>query len=83
MRYFGGAEPEHLTSGKLYETGDFVLVNQLMEVLPGIFLVRTVSQKKGTLELPELTLAIKRSNGATPNMAADWGDGWSNGPSLG
>jgi len=63
MRYFGGAEPEHLTSGKLYETGNFVLVNQLTEVSPGIFLVRTVSQKKGTLELPELTLAIKRSNG--------------------
>ena len=63
MRYFGGTAPEHLSSGKLYEGGNFVLVNQLTEVLPGIFLVRTVSQKKGTLELPELTLAIKRSNG--------------------
>jgi 7,8-dihydropterin-6-yl-methyl-4-(beta-D-ribofuranosyl)aminobenzene 5'-phosphate synthase len=40
-----------------------VLVNQLTEVLPGIFLVPTVSQKKGTIELPELTLAIKRPNG--------------------
>ena len=63
MRYFGGTEPKHFTWGKLYDTGDFVLVNQLTEVLPGIFLVRTVSQKKGTLELPELTLAIKRPNG--------------------
>jgi len=63
MRYFGGAEPDHLTSGKLYDTGNFVLVNQLTEVSPGIFLVRTVSQKQGTLELPELTLAIKRPNG--------------------
>jgi 7,8-dihydropterin-6-yl-methyl-4-(beta-D-ribofuranosyl)aminobenzene 5'-phosphate synthase len=63
MRYFGGTEPEHLTLGKLYDTGNFVLVNQLTEVSPGIFLVRTVSQKKGTLELPELTLAIKRPNG--------------------
>jgi len=63
MRYFGGTEPQHLTSGKLYDTGNFLLVNQLTEVLPGIFLVRTVSQKKGTLELPELTLAIKGSNG--------------------
>ena len=34
-----------------------------MEVSPGISLVRTVSQKQGTLELPELTLAIKRPNG--------------------
>jgi 7,8-dihydropterin-6-yl-methyl-4-(beta-D-ribofuranosyl)aminobenzene 5'-phosphate synthase len=63
MRYFGGTEPEHFTSGKLYDTGNFVLVNQLTEVSAGIFLVRTVSQKKGTLELPELTLAIKRPNG--------------------
>jgi 7,8-dihydropterin-6-yl-methyl-4-(beta-D-ribofuranosyl)aminobenzene 5'-phosphate synthase len=63
MRYFGGADPEHFTWGKLYDTGNFVLVNQLTEVLPGIFLVRTVSQKKGTLELPELTLAIRRPNG--------------------
>jgi 7,8-dihydropterin-6-yl-methyl-4-(beta-D-ribofuranosyl)aminobenzene 5'-phosphate synthase len=63
MRYFGGTDPEHFTSGKLYDTGNFVAVNQLTEVSPGIFLVRTVSQKKGTLELPELTLAIKRPNG--------------------
>jgi len=63
MRYFGGAEPSHLASGKLYDTGNFVLVSQLTEVSPGIFLVRTVSQKQGTLELPELTLAIKRPNG--------------------
>lgn len=63
MRYFEGTEPDHLASGKLYDTGNFVLVNQLTEVSPGIFLVRTVSQKTGTLELPELTLAIKRSNG--------------------
>ena len=63
MKYFGGTEPEHFTSGKLYDTGNFVLVNQTMEVSPGIFLIHTVSQKKGTLELPELTLAIKRANG--------------------
>ncbi len=63
MRYFGGTEPEHLTSGKLYDTGNFVLLNQLTEVSPGIFLVRTVSQTKGTVGLPELTLAIKRPNG--------------------
>jgi len=63
MRYFGGAVPEHLNSGKLYEAANIVLVDKPMEVSPGIFLVRTVSQKKGTLELPELTLAIKRPGG--------------------
>ncbi len=63
MRYFGGTDPAHFTWGKLYDTGNFVLVDRLTEVSPGIFLVRSVSQKKGTLELPELTLAIKRPNG--------------------
>lgn len=63
MRYFGGTAPEHLNSGKLYDTGNFVLVKTLTEVAPGIFVVPTVSQKKGTLELPELTLAIKRPGG--------------------
>ncbi len=63
MRYFGGTDPEHFAWGKLYDTGNFVPLNQLTDVLPGIFLVRTVSRKKGTLELPELTLAIKRPIG--------------------
>ena len=63
MRYFDGNYPEHATSGRLYDTGNFVLVNKLTEVAPGVFLVPTVSQKKGTIELPELTLAIKRPNG--------------------
>jgi 7,8-dihydropterin-6-yl-methyl-4-(beta-D-ribofuranosyl)aminobenzene 5'-phosphate synthase len=63
MRYFGGTPPEHLDSGKLYDTGNFVLVRATTEVMPGIFVVRTVSEKKGTLEMPELTLAIKRPGG--------------------
>jgi len=63
MRYFGGTAPEHLNSGKLYETANIVLVGKMTEVMPGVFLVRTVSEKKGTLELPELTLAIKRPGG--------------------
>ena len=63
MRYFGGTPPEHLNFGKLYDTANIVLVSKLMEVMPGVFLVRTVSEKKATLEMPELTLAIKRPNG--------------------
>jgi 7,8-dihydropterin-6-yl-methyl-4-(beta-D-ribofuranosyl)aminobenzene 5'-phosphate synthase len=63
MRYFDGNIPEKLNAGKLYDTGNFVPVNKLTEVAPGIFLVFNVSQKKGTLELPELTLAIKGPKG--------------------
>jgi 7,8-dihydropterin-6-yl-methyl-4-(beta-D-ribofuranosyl)aminobenzene 5'-phosphate synthase len=63
MRYFDAAYPEHLHSGKLYDTGHFVLVDKLTEVAPGIFLLYTVSNIPRTLELPELTLAIKGPHG--------------------
>jgi len=63
MRYFDAAYPEHLRSGKLYDTGHFVLVDKLTEVSPGIFLLYTVSNIPRTLELPELTLAIKGPHG--------------------
>ena len=63
MRYFDGAYPEHPRAGKLYDTGHFVLVDKLTEVAPGIFLVYTVSKIPRTLELPELTLAIKGPHG--------------------
>ena len=63
MRYFDAAYPEHLRSGKLYEMGHFVLVDKLTEVAPGVFLLYTVSNIPRTLELPELTLAIKGPHG--------------------
>ena len=63
MRYFDGAYPEHGRAGKLHDTGHFVLVDKLTEVAPGIFLVYTVSKIPRTLELPELTLAIKGPHG--------------------
>ncbi len=63
MRYFDGTYPEHLRSGKLYDTGHFILVDKLTEVAPGIFLLYTVSSIPRTLELPELTLAIKGPHG--------------------
>lgn len=63
MRYFDGAYPEHAKAGQLYDTGHFVLVDKLTEVAPGVFLVYTVSKIPRTLELPELTLAIKGPHG--------------------
>jgi 7,8-dihydropterin-6-yl-methyl-4-(beta-D-ribofuranosyl)aminobenzene 5'-phosphate synthase len=63
MRYFEGAYPEHARAGKLYDIGHFVLVDKLTEVAPRIFLVYTVSKNQRTLELPEITLAIKGPHG--------------------
>jgi 7,8-dihydropterin-6-yl-methyl-4-(beta-D-ribofuranosyl)aminobenzene 5'-phosphate synthase len=63
MRYFDGAYPEHARTGKLYDGGHFILVDRLTEVAPGIFLGYTVSRIPRTLELPEITLAIKGPRG--------------------
>ena len=63
MRYFDGAYPEHARSGKLYDTDRIVLIDKLTEVAPGLFLVYTVSKIPRTLELPELTLAMKSPRG--------------------
>lgn len=63
MRYFDGAHPEKLPTGYPWEGGNFVLVDKLTEVSPGIFLIPTISNAPGTLELRELTLAIKGERG--------------------
>ena len=39
------------------------LVDKPIEVVPGIFLFKTVSENKGTLELNELSMAIKTPQG--------------------
>src|SRR5438046_3182201 len=65
MRYFEGKYPERLLSGKLYDAGDFRLIDKTTEVAPGIFLIFTVSNVTGMKELPELTLALKEANGLT------------------
>lgn len=63
MRYFDGNYPADLPTGKIFDQGNFILVDNLTEVVPGIFLVPTISKNPGTLELHELTLAIKGPQG--------------------
>jgi 7,8-dihydropterin-6-yl-methyl-4-(beta-D-ribofuranosyl)aminobenzene 5'-phosphate synthase len=65
MRYFDGIYPEGLPSGKVFDGGNFILVEKLTEVSPGIYLVATVSNYPGTLELHELALALKTPLGLT------------------
>jgi 7,8-dihydropterin-6-yl-methyl-4-(beta-D-ribofuranosyl)aminobenzene 5'-phosphate synthase len=65
MRYFDGAAPTPVYMGKLYDVGDFHLIDKTTEVMPGIFLIFTVSKIPRTLELPELTLALKGPTGLT------------------
>jgi len=58
MRFLTPAYPEHLRSGKLYDTGHFVLVDNSPKSSRHFSAVHR-SNIPHTLELPELTLAIK------------------------
>ena len=63
MRYYDGHPPEKMTFGTAWPQANFVWVDTLTEVAPGICLISTVSQTPGTLELRELSLAIKSPKG--------------------
>ena len=65
MRYFAGEYPQSIPTGRLYDTGDFALIDSVTEIVPGIVLIPTISKVPGTLELHELTLAIKGPDGLT------------------
>lgn len=61
-RYFDGQPPEVLQFGNAWNR-NFALVDKTTEIAPGIFLISLVSSNPGTLELHELSLAIKTPHG--------------------
>src|SRR5258708_12592883 len=63
MRYYGGDPPEILEAGTPWPGGNFIPISQRTEVAPGIFILAGVSTSPGTLELKELSLAIKSPEG--------------------
>jgi len=63
MRYYDGHPPEKMTFGTPWPRANFIWIDTLTEVAPGICLISTVSQTPGTLELRELSLAIKSPKG--------------------
>jgi 7,8-dihydropterin-6-yl-methyl-4-(beta-D-ribofuranosyl)aminobenzene 5'-phosphate synthase len=63
MRYFDGDPPATLTFGTPWAAAHFVLVDSVTEIAPGVSIVATVSDKPGTLELRELSLAIRTPAG--------------------
>jgi 7,8-dihydropterin-6-yl-methyl-4-(beta-D-ribofuranosyl)aminobenzene 5'-phosphate synthase len=63
MRYYGGHPPEILEAGTPWPGGNFIPVSQKTEVAPGVFILPGVSTTPGTLELKELSLAIKSPQG--------------------
>jgi 7,8-dihydropterin-6-yl-methyl-4-(beta-D-ribofuranosyl)aminobenzene 5'-phosphate synthase len=63
MRYFDGNPPDTLSASSPWPQANFVRVDSTTEIAPGIFLVPTISQVTGTLELREISMAIRGSQG--------------------
>jgi 7,8-dihydropterin-6-yl-methyl-4-(beta-D-ribofuranosyl)aminobenzene 5'-phosphate synthase len=61
-RYYDGFPPEIIRHGTPWEA-DFHHVEESMEIAPGVWVLHTISQVKGTLEMPELTLSLRTSAG--------------------
>jgi 7,8-dihydropterin-6-yl-methyl-4-(beta-D-ribofuranosyl)aminobenzene 5'-phosphate synthase len=63
QRYYTGTPPETIHLGAAWPNGNFQLIDKNTEIAPGMFLIALVSDKPGTLELRELSLAIRTPNG--------------------
>jgi 7,8-dihydropterin-6-yl-methyl-4-(beta-D-ribofuranosyl)aminobenzene 5'-phosphate synthase len=63
MRYFDGNPPPTLSAGTPWVQANFAPVKETMEITSGIYLLPTISQVTGTLELREISLAIREPNG--------------------
>jgi 7,8-dihydropterin-6-yl-methyl-4-(beta-D-ribofuranosyl)aminobenzene 5'-phosphate synthase len=63
QRYYDGAPPEVMRFGSAWPGANFQLVDRDTEIAPDIHLIALVSDKPGTLELRELSLAISTPEG--------------------
>jgi 7,8-dihydropterin-6-yl-methyl-4-(beta-D-ribofuranosyl)aminobenzene 5'-phosphate synthase len=63
QRYYGGAPPDVMRFGSAWPDANFQLVDKTVEIDSDIYLISLVSDKPGTLELHELSLAIKTPDG--------------------
>jgi 7,8-dihydropterin-6-yl-methyl-4-(beta-D-ribofuranosyl)aminobenzene 5'-phosphate synthase len=63
MSYYRGAQPDVFRSGSPCSDANFEIVGQTTEIFPGFFALTTVSEKPGTRDMNELSLAIKTPEG--------------------
>ena len=63
QRYYEGSPPETMRFGSAWPDANFRLVDKNTEIAPDIHLISLVSDKPGTLELRELSLAISTPDG--------------------
>jgi 7,8-dihydropterin-6-yl-methyl-4-(beta-D-ribofuranosyl)aminobenzene 5'-phosphate synthase len=63
QRYYDGAPPAVMRFGAAWPRANFELIDKTTEIMPGVHLIALVSDKAGTLELRELSLAINTADG--------------------
>jgi 7,8-dihydropterin-6-yl-methyl-4-(beta-D-ribofuranosyl)aminobenzene 5'-phosphate synthase len=63
QRYYDGKPPEVMRFGAAWPDANFQLVDKTTEIVSDIHLIALVSDKPGTLELRELSLAIQTPDG--------------------
>ena len=63
QRYYDGSPPDVMEFGSAWPQAQFELIESTTEIAPGIHLISLVSDKPGTLELRELSLAIETAQG--------------------
>ncbi len=63
QRYYGGAPPDVMRFGSAWPGANFQLVDKTAEIASDIHLISLVSDKPGTLELRELSLAMNTPDG--------------------
>jgi 7,8-dihydropterin-6-yl-methyl-4-(beta-D-ribofuranosyl)aminobenzene 5'-phosphate synthase len=63
LQYFGGRDPGQVRSGSPWAKANFRTITGTTEILPGIFVLSVQSQKPGTVEMNEISLAIRTPRG--------------------
>src|SRR5258706_5350049 len=63
QRYYDGGPPEVMRFGSAWPGANFQLVDKNLDITPDIHLIALGSDKPGTLELREMSLAINTSDG--------------------
>jgi 7,8-dihydropterin-6-yl-methyl-4-(beta-D-ribofuranosyl)aminobenzene 5'-phosphate synthase len=63
QRYYNGTPPEVMRFGSAWPGANFQLVDKNTEIAPNIHLITLVSDKPGTLELHELSVAFSTPDG--------------------
>jgi 7,8-dihydropterin-6-yl-methyl-4-(beta-D-ribofuranosyl)aminobenzene 5'-phosphate synthase len=63
MSYYGGQEPADLATGSPWQNANFEIVSDTNEIAPGFFVLTTKSEKPGTRDMNELSLAVRTPQG--------------------